>query len=131
MKSQIVVLAVAIAVVLAVSTAQADVFSMGSGLASRETVPVGDPGNVADTAAHSGNSAGQGAVAYNYNIGKYEVTAGQYTEFLNAVAKTDTYGLYNANMWSDSRAARFSRAAHRATIRTAWHRTMPTVRSTM
>jgi formylglycine-generating enzyme len=29
------------------------------------------------------------------------VTAGQYTEFLTAVAKTDTYGLYNAQMWSD------------------------------
>ena len=36
-----------------------------------------------------------GSVGYNYNIGKYEVTAGQYTEFLNAVARTDTYGLYN------------------------------------
>ena len=39
-----------------------------------------------------------GSVAYDYRIGKYEVTAGQYTEFLNAVAKTDTYGLYNTNM---------------------------------
>ena len=37
-----------------------------------------------------------------YAIGKYEVTAGQYTEFLNAKAKTDTYGLYNTNMWSDT-----------------------------
>ena len=75
-------------IVLATSAAQADVFNMGgtrnadgtwTGLASLETVPVGDPGNAADTAAHSGNSAGQGAVAYSYNIGKYEVTAGQYT----------------------------------------------------
>jgi len=37
-------------------------------------------------------------VGYEYNIGKYEVTAGQYTEFLNAVAKIDTYGLYNTEM---------------------------------
>jgi formylglycine-generating enzyme required for sulfatase activity len=37
-------------------------------------------------------------VSYAYNIGKYDVTSGQYTAFLNAVAKTDTYGLYNANM---------------------------------
>ena len=37
-----------------------------------------------------------------YNIGTYEVTAGQYTEFLNAVADADTYGLYNTGMWSDS-----------------------------
>jgi len=34
-------------------------------------------------------------------MGKYEVTAGQYTEFLNAVAETDTYGLYDAKMDSD------------------------------
>jgi formylglycine-generating enzyme required for sulfatase activity len=37
-------------------------------------------------------------VGYNYNIGKYEVTAGQYAAFLNAVAATDTYGLYNRDM---------------------------------
>jgi len=63
-----------------------------------DTVPVGNPGNAADTAAHSGNSAGQGSVGYTYNIGTYEVTAGQYTEFLTAVAKTDTYGLYSTSM---------------------------------
>ena len=33
-----------------------------------------------------------------YQIGKYEVTAGQYTEFLNAVAKADPNGLYNTTM---------------------------------
>ncbi|MCE9525558.1 MAG: SUMF1/EgtB/PvdO family nonheme iron enzyme [Planctomycetales bacterium] len=66
-----------------------------------QTVSVGNVNNTADTAAHSGNPAGQGAVNYAYNIGKYEVTAGQYTAFLNAVAKTDTYGLYNAVMDSD------------------------------
>ncbi len=38
------------------------------------------------------------AVPYDYSIGKYDVTAGQYTAFLNAVATTDTYGLYNSNM---------------------------------
>jgi len=57
------------------------------------TVPVGNPGNATDT-----HGAGYGAVAYTYNIGKYEVTAGQYTAFLSAVAKTDTYGLYNTTM---------------------------------
>jgi formylglycine-generating enzyme required for sulfatase activity len=31
-------------------------------------------------------------------MGKYDVTVGQYCEFLNAVAKTDTYGLYNYRM---------------------------------
>ena len=52
---------------------------------------VGDTGNAADT-------TGYGAVSYDYKIGKFEVTAGQYTEFLNAVAATDTYDLYNLNM---------------------------------
>ncbi len=39
-----------------------------------------------------------GAVGYEYRIGKFEVTAGQYTSFLNAVAKTDTYELYSTSM---------------------------------
>jgi len=62
-------------------------------------VPVGNPGNAADTRYAT---PGYGAVGYTYNIGKYEVTAGQYTAFLNAVAKTDTYGLYNMNMDSSA-----------------------------
>ena len=56
---------------------------------------VGNPGNPDDT-----YDEGYGGVAYVYNIGKFEVTAGQYTEFLNAVAATDTYGLYNTGMSS-------------------------------
>lgn len=67
-----------------------------------DTVTVGDPGNKADTPHHSNSSAGVGSVAYTYNIGKYEVTAGQYTAFLNAVAATDNYGLYNTDMWTRS-----------------------------
>jgi formylglycine-generating enzyme len=63
-----------------------------------ETVPVGNAGNAADGAGHSGNAAGQGAVDYSYNIGKYEVTAGQYNAFLNAVAGVDSHALYNTNM---------------------------------
>ncbi|MBN2560099.1 MAG: SUMF1/EgtB/PvdO family nonheme iron enzyme [Phycisphaerae bacterium] len=62
-----------------------------------DTVPVGNPGNADDTHGY-----GYGGVAYTYNIGTYEVTAGQYCEFLNAVAATDTYGLYNPNMDSHS-----------------------------
>ncbi len=67
-----------------------------------DLVPVGNLGNAADTAAHSGNPAGQGAVSYDYNIGKYEVTASQYTAFLNAVAGVDTYSLYNTYMANTS-----------------------------
>lgn len=65
-----------------------------------ETVPVGNVGNTGELSG-AGAAGGYGpdricgAVDYKYNIGKYEVTAGQYAEFLNAVAATDTYGLYN------------------------------------
>ncbi|MCY2924477.1 MAG: SUMF1/EgtB/PvdO family nonheme iron enzyme [Planctomycetota bacterium] len=97
------------------ATVQADVFNLGgvrdpltgtwTGLASLETVPVGDPGNPGELSGASAGGYGPGricgAVAYTYNIGKFEVTAGQYTEFLNAVAATDTYGLYNTRMASD------------------------------
>jgi hypothetical protein len=64
-----------------------------------ETVPVGNAGNGGDPSTPSR----YGAVDYEYNIGKYEVTAGQYTEFLNAVAALDTYGLYNYDMRDISR----------------------------
>ncbi|MCC7086452.1 MAG: SUMF1/EgtB/PvdO family nonheme iron enzyme [Pirellulales bacterium] len=57
-----------------------------------DMVTVGNPGNAPDTRY---DATGFGSVGYNYQIGKYEVTAGQYTEFLNAVAKNDPNGLYN------------------------------------
>jgi formylglycine-generating enzyme required for sulfatase activity len=67
-----------------------------------ETVPVGNPRNAPDKryVKHDvdGPPEGYGAVPYRYRIGKYEVTAGQYTEFLNAVATDDIYGLYNERM---------------------------------
>jgi hypothetical protein len=61
-------------------------------------VPVGNAGNAADT-------TGYGAVAYAYQIGKYEVTNAQYTDFLNAADPTgaNANGIYNANMGSDIR----------------------------
>ena len=40
-------------------------------------------------------TTGYGSVPYTFQMGKYDVTTGQYTAFLNAVAKTDPYGLYN------------------------------------
>lgn len=70
-----------------------------------DTVPVGNPGNTGELSGSGAGGFGPdrtcGAVDYAYNIGKYEVTTGQYTEFLNAVAATDTYGLYNPAMWID------------------------------
>ncbi|MHC4697242.1 MAG: formylglycine-generating enzyme family protein [Planctomycetota bacterium] len=58
-----------------------------------DTVRVGDLGNADDTGGD-----GYGGVDYVYDIGTFEVTAGQYTEFLNAVAATDTYGVYTEKM---------------------------------
>lgn len=58
-----------------------------------EFVAVGDPGNKADPLY------GYGSVPYVFEIGKYEVTNGEYVEFLNAVAsEEDPYGLYNPSM---------------------------------
>jgi sulfatase modifying factor 1 len=59
-------------------------------------IPVGEPGNL------PANLAGQGAVAYEYRIGKYEVTNSQYVEFLNAkdAGGTNALALYNSNMSS-------------------------------
>ena len=66
--------------------------------ATLDMVTVGDPGNAADT-----DPAGRGAVATSFQIMTYEFTNRQYAEFLNAVAATDTYSLYNSNMNSSNR----------------------------
>jgi formylglycine-generating enzyme required for sulfatase activity len=70
----------------------ADVFRLPAGRKSLEFVTVGDPGNASD------ERTGFGSVKYRYQIAKYPVTAVQYCEFLNAVARTDTYGLYYRKM---------------------------------
>lgn len=61
-------------------------------IVSIDYVPVGNVGNPNDPAT------GYGSVSYSYQIGKYEVTNSQYSEFLNAAAKSDPYGLYNPKM---------------------------------
>jgi formylglycine-generating enzyme len=69
-----------------------------------DLVPVGNPGNANDPAT----GGVYGGVAYDYQIGTYDVTIGQYAAFLNAVAKTDTYSLYNATMAIDLNSAGIS-----------------------
>jgi formylglycine-generating enzyme required for sulfatase activity len=88
----------------------ADVLNMGPGLTSLETVPVGDAGNAADTRVMSDGTSGYGRVNNDYSIGKYEVTAGQYAEFLNKVAGVDTYGLYNPLMGTHSNGCKIQRS---------------------
>jgi formylglycine-generating enzyme len=70
--------------------------SSASAMINIDTVLVGNAGNSNDTANP------YGGVGYNYHIGTYEVTNSQYTAFLNATAATDTHGLYNSSMNSDS-----------------------------
>ncbi len=69
-------------------------------------VTVGNAGNANDPA--TGNV--YGGVGYQYKIGKYEVTIQQYTDFLNAAAKSDPYSLYNSSMASDLNIAGISRS---------------------
>ena len=82
---------------LTASLAQANVFNMGgtrdpvtgvwTGQASLEFVTVGDSGNTADQ--NYDEEGSYGSVPYAYQMGKYDVTAAQYCQFLNAVAATD------------------------------------------
>ena len=96
MKARFVLIGAVCAVLVCISSLQATVVI--------DTVPVGNPGNAGEWSGESYGGYGPdricGAVGYTYNIGTYEITAGQYAEFLNAVADTDTYGLYNTSMWS-------------------------------
>jgi hypothetical protein len=66
-------------------------------------VDVGNMNNAAD-------ATGYGAVAYNYKIAKNETTIGQYTEFLNAAAKSDPYALYSTNMANTTFVPRITRS---------------------
>jgi len=70
-----------------------------------DTVTVHNPGNSDDSLGD-----GYGGVDYVYRIGTYEVTAGQYCEFLNAVAAADTYELYNEKMWTKSYGCKIRRS---------------------
>ena len=74
-----------------------------------DLLPVGNPGNPGN-ANHPLTGNLYGGVAYDYQIGKYDVTIGQYTDFLNAVAKTDTYSLYNTDMGTDPNTRGISRS---------------------
>jgi formylglycine-generating enzyme required for sulfatase activity len=66
-----------------------------------ETVAVGNAGNAADLL----NQIPRGAVGYDFNLGKFEVTNAQYVAFLNGVdpAGTNDRQLYNSQMSSDAR----------------------------
>lgn len=56
-------------------------------------IRVGDTNNTAD-------STGYGSVTYAYYIRQYPITICEFTTFLNSVAVTDTYALYDIGMYA-------------------------------
>ena len=78
---------------------------------------IGNAGNDAD-------DTGYGSVNYEYSIATTEVTTAQYVEFLNAVAATDTYGLYNEDMSSSEQYQGINRSGNSGyytyTVNTGW-----------
>ncbi len=81
-----------------------------------QLVTIGNPANAPDTAVMSDSTTGYGEVDYTYGIGKYDVTLSQYTTFLNAVAQSDPYGLYNTNLATDLNVAGISRNGNGNTV---------------
>jgi len=85
---------VAAVIALCASGAQGDVVV--------QTVFVGNAGNAGELSGQGAGGMGEnricGAVAYVYQMGKFEITTGQYCEFLNAVADADPYDLYDTAM---------------------------------
>jgi formylglycine-generating enzyme len=88
---------------LALATCGIMVCSSATAGVSITTVNVVNVGNANDT-------TGYGGVGYVYGIGTYEVTLNQYANFLNSVAATDTYSLYNVNMAANVNVAGITRS---------------------
>ncbi len=96
-----------------------------------DLVTVGNPVNAGEWSGESYGGWGPdricGSVGYEYQIGKYEVTAAQYTEFLNHKATvTDTYGLYNTymadptNYWGCNIQRTGSEGSYRYSVASDW-----------
>lgn len=60
-------------------------------VSAEEWLTIGHPGNAAD-------KSGFGAVSYEFEIMKHEVTCAEYVAFLNATATDDPHGLWNPKM---------------------------------
>lgn len=70
-----------------------------------DLVTVGNAGNAPDKAYASANNPNLlqlGAVDYEFQIGRTEVTNAQYVEFLNAKAKSDPLLLYDTRMGTEA-----------------------------
>jgi sulfatase modifying factor 1 len=74
-------------------------------------VTVGNPGNTGRTQTYDqGGTLTFGTVDYEFRIAKHLVTIEQYTVFLNAVAKSDPYSLYDENMATNLNVAGISQS---------------------
>lgn len=85
-----------------------------SGSVVIDWVTIGDSGNAVQSAANRTHpigpgSDGYGAVADTYRMSRNETTISQYASFLNAVATTDPYNLYNTGMASQEFSAGINR----------------------
>jgi formylglycine-generating enzyme required for sulfatase activity len=89
-KNSVFILALSAATALSASVASADIVLSWSN--------VGNAGNAGDP-----NAFGRGAVAYDFRIGRFEVTNSQYATFLNTVAASDPNGLFNPSMGTNAR----------------------------
>jgi hypothetical protein len=82
-----------------------------SAVVTIDWVTVGDTNNQADTAVMTTDgTTGYGSVDHIYRIARKETTIAQYASFLNAVAKTDPYNLYNTRMATNADVAGISRS---------------------
>jgi formylglycine-generating enzyme required for sulfatase activity len=83
---------------------RASVFLLAASLLGASTVSAAVITIATETVGNAGNAndptTNLGAVGYDYNIGEYDVTASQYTAFLNSVATTagDPNSLWNTAM---------------------------------
>ena len=88
-----------------------------AGAVDFEWAVIGNAGNTVDDTDF-------GSVSYTYKISTTEVTTAQYVEFLNAVASTDTYGLYSLDMSNSTYYQGISRSGDSGTykysVNTGW-----------
>ena len=95
--------------------ASGDVFNMPSGQTALQFVTVGNAATLCEDTRYSDSIRGE--VDYAYRVGKFEITAGQYCEFLNAVAQykvpnsQNTLALYQASMWTATDGCRIRQTA--------------------
>lgn len=79
-----------------------------------ELVPVADIGNVGELSGYGAGGVGPdricGAVGYAFEMQRCEVTAAEYVGFLNAVAGSDPYELYDPQMATHSFGCRIERS---------------------